>query len=68
MICKLGIPDIISMILTTAETVWLVADFYINIGTNGKLDGDGCLLADDTITVVEDVPAVLLDIAGEVPG
>jgi len=54
------------MMLTTAETAWLVADFY-NIGTNGKLDGDGCLLADDTVTVVEDVPAVLLDIAGEIP-
>jgi len=58
--------DILSMILTTTEVVWLAADFY-NIGTNGKLDGDGCLLADDTITVVQDVPAVLLDIAGEIP-
>jgi len=66
LICKLGILDIISMMLTTAETAWLVADFY-NIGTNGKLDGDGYLLADDTVTVVEDVPAVLLDIAGEIP-
>ena len=52
------------MVLTTTETMCLIADFN-NIGTNGKSDGDDCLLSDDTITVVEDVSAVLLDIAGD---
>ena len=45
------------MILLTTETVWLAADFHY-IGTNGKFDRDGCLLADDTtcISLVQDAP------------
>ena len=60
-----GITDCLASFFIILELIWIFYDFY-QIGTNGKLDGDGCILADDVIQTAEDIPGVILDVLPEV--
>ena len=60
-----GITDCLAGFFILLELIWIFYDFY-QIGTNGKLDGDGCILADDVIQTAEDIPGVILDVLPEV--
>jgi len=51
------------LVLSIAELIWMIHDF-VEIAINGKLDGDGCFLDDDTIDLVQGIVINTLDIGG----
>ena len=53
-ICSFSCFDCLSTLLSGIELGWMIYDF-IMIGINGKLDGSGCLLEDDTVNLVQEI-------------
>lgn len=53
-LCSCSFLDFFAAVLSAVEFVWMIAEF-INIGINGKLDGNGCFLDDDTFNHIRDV-------------
>ena len=55
--------QLLSIMIALAELGWMMADF-IMIGLDGKLDGDGCLLDDGTIEIIQEIALGTASIAG----
>jgi len=49
------------VLLSIAELIWMIHDF-IKIAINGKLDGDGCFLDDDTINLIQGIAINTLEV------
>ena len=54
-----SLADILSVVVTAIEVAWMVVD-YVQIGSNGKIDGNGCYLNDDTINLIQ---GIVLEVA-----
>ena len=52
--CSFSCFDCLSTVISAIELGWMIFDF-IMIGINGKLDGNGCLLDDDTVSLIQDI-------------
>jgi len=49
-----SVADVASLIVTGIEIAWMIAD-YVEIGSNDKIDGNGCALSDDTIDLIQGI-------------
>ena len=49
------------ILLSLAELIWMIHDF-VEIAINGKLDGDGCFLSDDTIALIQNIAIGTLEL------
>lgn len=55
--------QVISIAIALAELGWMMSDF-IMIGLDGKLDGDGCMLDDGTIELIQSIAIGAAGVAG----
>ena len=53
--------EILLVLLSLGELIWMIHDF-IRIAMNGKLDGDGCFLGDDTIGLIQNIAISTLEL------
>lgn len=55
--------QVMTIMVALGEIGWMMADF-VQIGLDGKLDGDGCPLDDGTIEIIESIAVKTVELGG----
>ena len=56
-----SVAEVCLILVSLAELIWMLHDF-VRIALNGKLDGDGCFLADDAIDLIQNIAISTLNV------